>query len=260
MLGLFGKKADTKTNEIEKIKTPEDFEHVEMISDFFKSETGVNFDNQKEILKSKLITFCRQREITSFALLLKRTKDDKYLKEELINYLTTNESYFYREFKQIEQLLISIKSKQKPVSILCAPSATGEEPYSIAMALLNSGIQKNEFSILGIDINTQALHKATEGVYGEKSIKSIPKDVIDKYFKKDDQKYHLNSEIKSQVSFKVINIFDDEFLKLPKFDYIFCRNMLIYFDMPTKKRAKERLERLLKDSAQPIFFGHADLF
>lgn len=81
-----------------------------------------------------------------------------------------------------------------------------------------------------------------------------------KYFTLNEDKYHLNEEVKKLTEFKVLNIFEDEFTKLEKFDYVFSRNMLIYFDAQTKKKAVEILHSMQKDPNKEIFFGHADLF
>ncbi len=257
MLHLFKR---NKTEIITTKKEIEDFSNVEIVADYFKRETGVTFEKQISSLNNKMKLFCKHNEIISYKELLSQLQKDKDLKQDLINLLTTNETYFYREFKQIEELVGIIKSKREKVTILCAPSATGEEPYSIAIALLEAGVAAESFSIMGIDINKEALHKAEEAVYGERNIKYLPKEAVDKYFSEETNKYILKEEIKKQVSFKLVNIFDKEFLQLGKFDFVFSRNMLIYFDKETKQKAKVILESMRKDDKYNIFFGHADLF
>lgn len=237
-----------------------DYEDISCIAEYFKNETGVTFDKQTTILKSKVITFCKQRDILSFKSLLKTIDSDKNLKQELIDYLTTNETFFYREIKQIEELVALVKGTHKSVKILCAPSATGEEPYSIAIALLESGVPSSRFTIVGIDINAQAIDKAKIASYKERSVRNLPHEVITKYFTQENSLYTLKTSITSLVTFKVANIFESSFSNIGKFDYIFSRNMLIYFDDETKQRAKRILESLRSDPTQKVFFGHADLF
>lgn len=238
----------------------EDFENVARVCDYFKELTGVTFEKQQSILRSKLISFCRQRDIYSFSTLIEKVDYEPQLRQELIDYLTTNETYFYREFEQIRELVSLVKSSSHSVRILCAPCATGEEPYSIAIALLEAGVSPTRFSILGIDINSDAIEKAKVALYKERNIRNLSADILSRYFTKIDDKFSLHTEIKERVAFRVVNIFAPEFRELEKFDYIFSRNMLIYFDAPTKKRAQEILKERLKGSDEQLFFGHADLY
>lgn len=258
MFGLF-KKKETKTEE-QKKNQPQDYNNVEIIAAYFKDETGVTFDKQESILKNKVTTFCKQREINSFKELLEKIRYDKALKQELIDSLTTNETFFYREFKQIEDLVKLVKETKGEVDILCAPSATGEEPYSIAVALLEAGIPPSSFHIMGIDINSEAINRAKEGIYKERNVRNLSTQIIDRYFTKQDNLFAIKNSVKSLVTFRVINLFDPSFATIGKFDFIFSRNMLIYFDKETKLKAKSILESLRKNQNQEIFFGHADLF
>lgn len=258
MLNLFRKK--TAIIDEEKTVYKEEYEDILPISQYFKKETGITFEKQTSILKNKVTTFCRQRNIHSFLELLNIMQNNKNTKQELIDYLTTNETFFYREFTQIKELVELVKKTNTMINILCAPSATGEEPYSIAIALLEAGVSSNNFHITGIDINSDALKKAKKATYRERSLRNLSPEIISKYFIQDVNKYVLNSVVKSHVSFKLINLFDESFKDIGKFDFIFSRNMLIYFDKETKLKAKNILESMRKDENQKIFFGHADLF
>lgn len=258
MFGLF-KKRGTKPKE-QKDEQIQDYSNIEVIALYFKDETGVTFDKQESILKNKVTTFCKIRNINSFSSLLEKIKYNKELKQELIDALTTNETFFYREFKQIEYLVNLVKETDGYVDILCAPSATGEESYSIAIALLEAGIAPNSFHITGIDINSEAINRAKEGIYKERNVRNLSTQTIDRYFTKQDNLFAIKNSIKSLVTFKIINIFDPSFMTIGKFDFIFSRNMLIYFDKETKLKAKNILESLRKNPNQEIFFGHADLF
>jgi chemotaxis protein methyltransferase CheR len=261
MFSLFKKRKNSEELENKYIeKEPENFEDVSNIATFFKAETGVDFDSQMGVLKSKVTSFCRHRDIANFDNCLSKVKSDAVLKQELIDYLTTNETYFYREFKQIESLVNHVKNDAAKVDILCAPCATGEEPYSIAIALLEAGISKEKFNIIGIDINLDAIKRANDATYGDRNVKNLSPEQIERYFIHNGAKYILKDSIKSLVTLKRVNIFESEFKALGKFDYIFSRNMLIYFDKETKIRAKKIFESMLKDDQKEIYFGHADLF
>ena len=258
MFSFFKKKESVVEEEV--VISQEDYQDAQPIADYFHHETGITFESQMSILKSKVTSFCKQRYIYSFSSLLQDIKTDAHLKQELIDYLTTNETYFYREFKQIQELVNLVKESQGSVKILCAPSATGEEVYSITIALLEAGVSSSSFHILGIDINSDAISKAQNAVYGERNVRNLTPQVISKYFDITDKKYTLKQNVKSLVSFQLTNIFDSSFKNIGKFDFIFSRNMLIYFDKETKLKAKGILESLRKSDQHDIFFGHADLF
>jgi chemotaxis protein methyltransferase CheR len=255
---LFPKKTvDTETRQ-EKLQ--EDFSNIEVVAEYFKNLTGVTFDKQISILNSKTRGFCQTHNISSYTQLLQKISQDDVLKQELVNRLTTNETFFYREFKQIAELVSLVKQEHHPVTILCAPCATGEESYSIAIALLEADVPTTHFKIVGIDINSEAIDKAKKAIYKERNLRNLTDEIRKKYFTLHEDKYHLNEEVKKLTKFKILNIFEDEFKKLQKFDYIFSRNMLIYFDAQTKKKAVNILHSMQKDPKKEIFFGHADLF
>ncbi len=255
----FFKKKEIITEEKE-VDYQVDYSDISPIAEYFHDKTGITFDKQISILKNKVTTFCKQRNIHSFSKLLQDIKTKTLLKQELVDYLTTNETYFYREFKQIEELVNLVKSQNSKVEILCAPSATGEEPYSIAIAMLEAGVSPSKFHILGIDINSQAISKAQNAVYGERNIRNLSSKIIDIYFTKKDDKYVLNHSLKALVSFRIANLFDSSFQNIGKFDFVFSRNMLIYFDKDTKLKAKSILEQRRRTEEHQVFFGHADLF
>jgi len=258
MFSFFKKKKEVTEDVI--IKHKEDYNDIEPISKYFHNLTGITFDSQISILKSKVTSFCKQRDIHSFPKLLEDIQKNSLLKQELIDYLTTNETFFYRELKQIKELVELVKNSDGQINILCAPSATGEEPYSIAIALLESGVFANHFNIVGIDINSEAISKATKATYGERNVRNLSAEIISKYFTKNNNEYILNQSVKSLVSFKIANLFDASFTSLGKFDFVFSRNMLIYFDKETKLKAKSILESMRKNDNHKVFFGHADLF
>ena len=245
--------------EVKKIKEAEDFENIDNISKYFKDKTGIDFENQKTILKSKVSTLCRINNISTFHKCMEELNSNSEFRQEAINYLTTNESFFYREFDQIASLVEKVKDNYRHVDILCAPSATGEEPYSITIALFEAGVTNEKFSVTGIDISSNAIKISQEGQYNDKSVRNLSQSIREKWFTKEQDIYHVNQEVKNQVSFRCVNIFEKEFEKLGKFDYIFSRNMLIYFDHDTRQKACSIFEEHLKNRDEEIFYGHADL-
>lgn len=268
MFSFFKSKKESSEEEVLNTRPPaEDFQNVEPLASYFQQLTGITFSKQKGILQSKLRVFCKNQGIYSFSECHLRVQREPFLKQALVNHLTTNESYFYRENRQLQEFSAQVLQHQQnnavvrhKIDILCAPSATGEEAYSIVIALLESGLKNHEIRVLGIDINDDAVAHAKNGLYAERSISQLPAELTQRYFQKVGEKYQLAPEIQSAVHFQVINIFSPQFLGLGKFDYVFSRNMLIYFDAPTKLKAKTLLESCLKNPERKVFFGHADLF
>jgi len=258
MFALFKKKSQQPVT-VEPV-VQQKFDNIRIVAQFFKDETGITFDKHESILTNKVTTFCKQRMIHSFEALLDVMQTDMHVKQELVDYLTTNETYFYREFKQVEALVAQIKAKGTYARILCAPCATGEEPYSIAIALLEAGVASSSFMIVGIDINADAIAQAQTAHYKQRNVRNLSDAILKKYFIQDDTGYLLCDWIKTMVHFERINIFDEALQSLGMFEYIFSRNMLIYFDKETKLKARSLLEKLRTNPEQQIFFGHADLF
>lgn len=259
MFGWWKKKETRKPDETTKEAVVEDFSDVDPLLDYFKGETGIDFDAKREIITRKLINFCRDRKIHGFDDALRELRDNERLKQELIDFLTVNETYFYREIVQIKEVVELVKSSNKKMDILCAPSSTGEEPYTLVMMLLEAGVSPERFHILGIDINADAVARSEKALYRERSLHRLPPQMIQRYFSEAEGGYRLSETVRRCVDFRRMNIFDPAFSQLGKFDVIFSRNMLIYFDKPTKLDAKRRLEALLKDENGRLFFGHADL-
>lgn len=226
----------------------------------FNKKTGITFETQMCIFESRLKTFCKRHNIKSFSSILSQIKSDTELEQKLTNHLTTNETYFFREIKQIKKLIKTIKLNKvsSKIEILCAPCSTGEEPYSISIILLEAGI--TNFHITSIDINSQAIQRAKEAKYTHRHVKNLPKEKLKKYFLQKNDFYFLHDKIKKHSTFKIVNIFDKDFNQLGKFDYIFSRNMLIYFEQKIKLKAKKILDGMRKNDNVDIFLGHADLF
>jgi chemotaxis protein methyltransferase CheR len=259
MFGWF-KKTDRLIEE-KTLKTVQyQFNSPQPIADFFKVTTGINFEDQMPILKSKLTSFCTLRKISSFESCLMQLKINEELNQDLNNYLTTNETYFYREFEQIRALVNKVRFEKSSVDILCIPCSTGEEPFSIAIALLEAGVEQKKFNIVGIDINTEAVERAKGGLYNKRDVSRMPKDLVEKYFILNNDRYLIQEKIRALVKFRSYNLFNKDIAELGRFDFVVSRNMFIYFDLETKKRAALILNKLLKNPGDNIFYGHADFY
>lgn len=255
---FFGRKKNSE-EEVTPIKKKEEFSTFGFsdILHFVKREIGVDLFGKKSIIETRLKLFCEDREIYSFKKLYEDIKYDEKLKQELINLLTVNETYFYREEKQLQEAVDFAKSLGRSVDILCAPCASGEEVYTLSM-MMSEQLGNTRFSITGIDINSEAISKAKEGLYTERSLHKLSDSLKDKYFTKEGDMYRVKKYLFSSVKFLTVNIFEHSFLSIGKFDIIFSRNMLIYFDEEFRVATMKRFSQLLKDDGR-LYLGHADI-
>lgn len=239
-------------------KKVENFQSPRAVLDRFTAITGIHFNQKESITASKLIHFCRNNGLYSFEELYDAIENQKDVLEALINMLTVNETYFFRESRQIFFCAERAVRSSKSIRILCAPGSTGEEPYSIVMALLDLGILPQQIEIVSLDINSDVISLAHEGLYSGRSLHKTASHLQEKYFQKVGEMFQISDDVKRLVQFHTVNIFDDALFALGRFDVIFSRNMLIYFDEFTVMRAVERLSRLARDRETLFFFGHAD--
>lgn len=187
-------------------------------------------------MKRRIDTLIAKNGITGYApyVELLRTNTKKF--DEFVNYLTINVSEFYRNPEQwvymdkqvIPQLLKSFGSKLKIWSAACS---TGDEPYSLVMAL-SRHLPLNQISIYATDIDNQVLEKAKAGLYNAKSVAAVPEDLKKKYFTQIGPSYQISDEIKSRVTFQKHNLLKDSYPK--DYHFIVCRNVLIYFTEEAK--------------------------
>lgn len=186
-----------------------------------------------------------------------RLRGDQAEFQELVNLLTINETYFFREPEQINLLvehiaprLLAARGGKAPVRILSAGCSSGEEPYSLVMALMEKygdNVSKL-FSFVGGDLDTDVLHKARAARYTDFSFRGVPEKIRSRYFERDLRGHALKSHVKNLVSFHELNLLADSFPSaLRDFDIIFFRNVSIYFDTPTRKIIQRNLASLLKD-------------
>ncbi len=248
--------------------TDEDFEKF---SEFFYRKTGIKFDQSKRYfvdrrLIERMIATGHKGFKTYFIYL--RFEADRKELQALINAMTVNETYFLREEYQfrcmVERMLPEIVSKKKggeTIKVWSIPSSTGEEPYSIAIYLLEywRELDKWDVEILSSDIDTNALESAKRGIYSERSVKNLPDALLRKYFTRvGDGLYQISEDIRSAVEFTAVNLIEPkETKRFRGIDIVFCRNLLIYFDDASRRVAAENLF----DAMNPggfICLGHSE--
>lgn len=198
---------------------------------------------------------------------LRKLREDGNELDELIEEVVVPETWFFRNvspFEALSSYLPILRQAQAAkadaeLKILSLPCSTGEEPYSIAMVLLEMETPVRHFSIDALDVSRRAIRKARRAIYGKNSFREEYSDLRDKYFERTRAGFQLCAEVKSHVSFSRANIIanDDLDQVRDKYDVIFCRNLLIYFDRPTQARVVEKLHRMLHPQGV-LFVGHAE--
>ena len=238
--------------------------------EFFYRRTGISFEPTKRyFVDTRLV---ERIEITGtgnfrgyFTLLRFQASGEEL--QQLTNLMTVNETYFLREDYQFRCLVESIlpeivhhRANNNAIRIWCIPSSSGEEPYSIAMYLLEnwSGITEWDVEIISSDIDTSILRRARAGRYSARSIQNVPASWLKKYFKTIGEEYQLCNDIREAVEFTRVNLSEpSETLAYRHFDVIFCRNLLIYFDDTSRQSAAETFYEALIPGGF-ICLGHSE--
>lgn len=239
------------------VLAPSDMRGLDKFIENIKSICGVDLESKKETIKQRLANFAQAHGIDSFELLSARIVVDRALRQEALNLITINETYFFRELAQLQAAIYHAK-EQGFTRILCAPCSTGEEVYSLGILAHSNLLNLSEISIVGIDINSEAISKCHEGIYSERSLHRLNDNQKNIYFDRVDDKFRIKKSFLPRSEFSVVNIFDDSLFKLGKFDVIFSRNMMIYFDEEYKLKTVERFHKILNDEGR-LYTGHADL-
>src|SRR3990167_9188197 len=185
--------------------------------------------------------------------------------DELLNLILIKETFFFRDDKQLQVLVKNIlpelikRKKMKEIKIWSAGCATGEEPYSIAMAIMESHLSDDiNVSIYATDISEGALKRAKEGIYNKSSMRAIDKEMLNKYFTHRDGHYFLGDQVKRRVRFETVNLVEPYFLmEEESIDIVFCKNVIIYFRLDTVKKLIRRFYNALTDGGC-LFVGHSE--
>lgn len=239
--------------------------------EFFYSKSGVAFaDSKRYFVDKRIVERARAMNCDSFRqyFMLLRTDRLGHEIQQLINILTINETYFFRENYQLEALakfvLPEIARRKKPgstIRIWSLPCSTGEEPYSIAMTVLDSWplSDRYQIEIRGSDIDTNVLASAAAGVYGERSLQNVSPQLRARYFRRaPGNEYQIISELRESIDFFRLNLNDKhEMMRQRDIDVVFCRNLLIYFDDLSRREAVESIFESLVPGGF-VFLGHSE--
>jgi chemotaxis protein methyltransferase CheR len=225
---------------------------------FIYEKMGIHLSKDKDYLLiaklERIMQNSRYPSLMDFYYRLKTENMEAY--EILVRHITTNHTFFFREKEHFDILCGLMKlRKDPPKRIWSAASSTGEEVYSIIITLLEAGLKN--FVILASDLNKDVLFHLKHGIYHKDRIIHVPCNILRKYFSRvDDDRYSIHPDLKKYVVIKKLNLIEP----LPfeeKFDYIFLRNVMIYFDDATKKIVLDNILNNLKDDGY-LFIGHSE--
>ncbi|WP_336353409.1 CheR family methyltransferase [Pseudomonas atacamensis] len=233
--------------------------------DFLKERIGLDVASVGAAIIERAV---RQRTTLSQAAhadeywqLLQGSRDEQ---QALIEAVIVPETWFFRypeSFATLGKLArqrLAELNNMRALRILSLPCSTGEEPYSIAMALLDAGLKPHQFKVDGIDISPLSVDKARRAVYGKNSFRGQDLQFRDRHFMPEQDGHRVNEYVREQVRWQVGNVLDPTLLASePAFDFVFCRNLLIYFDQPTQKQVFEVLKRLTHVDGV-LFIGPAE--
>jgi chemotaxis protein methyltransferase CheR len=245
-------------------------EEFRRLSEFLYRRTGMVFNESKRYYVQRRVSDrMGATGSTSFASYFAHLRSDIAGEvEQFVNAFTVNETYFYREEHQLQCLTNNLlaerirrRARSKTIRIWSVPCSTGEEPYSIALWLLENWSQVDAFDIeiVGSDIDTRVLQAAAEGVFGKRALMRLPGDLIERYFEElEDEQWRIVEAIRGSVRFTTVNLVDPcETRPHGPFDVIFCRNVLIYFDDASRRVAAENLYENLSPGGF-ICLGHSE--
>ncbi|HTA39984.1 MAG TPA: protein-glutamate O-methyltransferase CheR [Candidatus Acidoferrales bacterium] len=237
------------------------------LRDVIRDRFGIFYDDTKQfLLQSRLQTRLLKRSCSTFEGYYKFLTSSLQREEEwdeLASVLSNNETYFFRERAQLEVLLSDVVDESLKAGgrlrVWSSACSTGEEPYTVAMMLLEGKrIAPSNVLLRASDLSPRALDKARTGFYRELSFRATPPEMVQRYFRPFEQGFFVSDEVKRMVDFFRINLLDASAVAAAgTFDAIFCRNVLIYFDKPTQKRVVEAFAKALRPGGF-LFLGHAE--
>jgi len=232
--------------------TPQDFDYLRKM---LRERSGLVLSAEKQYLaESRLLPVARKHGLNNLTELVAKLKAPVAapLTTEVIEAMTTNESFFFRDKVPFEHFravimpaLMAARAREKRIRIWCAAAATGQEPYSLAMSLKGIGpaLAGWRIEIVATDLSMEVLDKAKAGIYSQFEVqRGLPIQQLVKFFSQVGEAWQIAEEIRAMVKFRPLNLLND-FSSLGTFDLVFCRNVLIYFDQETKIGVLNRMAR-----------------
>jgi chemotaxis protein methyltransferase CheR len=241
----------------------------ETLSNLLKTRSGLIIGMDKlYLLETRLASLVKREKLTDLNGLAERLRrpGSDALAREVVEAMTTNESFFFRDDKPFQhfrtQALARMVAARPPGSQLrvwSAASSSGQEAYSLAMIVAESAavLAGRKVEIVGTDIARDQLTRAREGIYSQFEVqRGLPVQMLMRYFKKEDSNWRIADSIRAMAQFREYNLLSD-LRSLGKFDVVFCRNVLIYFDQATKSRVLEAIAGLMPPDGL-LYLGGAE--
>ncbi len=241
----------------------------ELIAQLLKERSGLALNKEKAyLLESRLNPVARKWNFSGFDELAQaiRTKNDEALLVDVTEAMTTNESFFFRDQRPFDQFkdivlpyLLEARAAKRSFRVWSAACSSGQEPYTLAM-LLNEQADKLagwRVEIVATDLSNEILDKAKEGLYSQFEVqRGLPITLLVKHFVQVGDRWQIDDSLRKMIKFQQFNLLGD-FSSLGRFDVVFCRNVLIYFDMPTKTQVLEGIADLLPSDGF-LYLGGAE--
>lgn len=241
---------------------------------FLQDACGIALgDNKQYLVSSRMRRLLEEHQLTSFSALLLALKkpNSRRLQDQVIEAMTTNETFWFRDIYPFEhlrdqllpELMAGRHSNAEPIRVWSAACSSGQEPYSISIAVeeyrqqKTMGVLRRPLQIVATDLSTIVLDQARRGVYDRAAIaRGLSEERISRYFDKVDDGWRVKPAVRERVEFKAWNLLDP-YISLGKFDMVFCRNVLIYFDSELKRRILRKLHGVLKPGGI-LFLGSSE--
>ena len=241
----------------------------ELISRTLKERSGLVLTKDKAyLLESRLNPVARKWQFKGFDELAKaiRLGGNEDLLRDVTEAMTTNESFFFRDRRPFDQFrdfvlprFLESRAGTRSIRIWSAACSSGQEPYSLAIVLKEQAAKLAgwKIDIVATDLSTEILDRAREGNYSQFEVqRGLPIDLLVKYFVQDGERWRISDDIRKMVTFKKINLLEN-LAGMGRFDLVFCRNVLIYFDQPTKTEVLKNIAGLMPDDGF-LFLGGAE--
>nr|MBP3598839.1 protein-glutamate O-methyltransferase CheR [Eubacterium sp.] len=240
------------------------------IATFLKDRYGIDMSAKKEIMNGRLENYLRAGRWKDYTEYFRAVQQDETgeLEKELVNLLTTNHTYFMREFEHFDFLREEVlpwlrqkESRNRDLCIWCGASSTGEEPYTLAMLMLDFfGLEHDSWDtkVLATDISTEVLQQALSGIYRKEQVMDLPGNWRRRFFRelRDGQQVQVTEEVKKEVIFRQFNLMDP-FPFRRKMHIVFLRNVMIYFDQDTKRELVQKVYDAMEPGGY-LFVGRTE--
>lgn len=239
----------------------------DLYRDLLKEKSGLSLTQDKAyLLESRLSPIAKKWGYDSLDAMTAKLRGvpDRNLVGDVVEAMTTNETSFFRDIKPFDLFRQTVlpcmkqaRASRKKLRIWCAASSSGQEPYTLAIILKEAAVQFPgwSFEILATDISNEILNQAREGVYSQFEVqRGMPITLLLKYFTQSGDKWRINDDIRKLVKFENFNLLEP-MSRLGVFDVVFCRNVLIYFDEPTKGKVLDNIARQLEPDGFLVLGG-----